>query len=130
MERAARLIKTNKYSRQVFTDDDLARAVWREAVGKSVAAHTSRMKLVRTTLVVDVEDSIWQKQLHALTAQILSRLRMLTGSEAIQDLEFRIGVPRREPQMATSRQTDDDSEQIQDPVLRKVYRLSRKKAIA
>ncbi len=139
MERAARLIKSNKYSRQILTDDDIVRAVWPAAVGKSVAAHTSRMKLVRTTLVVEVEDSIWQKQLHTLSTQILSRIRKLTGSDSIQDIEFRIGVPRRQPQLAASRQTtsaaavtpaSDDSELIQDPVLKKVYRLSRRKATA
>jgi predicted nucleic acid-binding Zn ribbon protein len=98
MERAARLIKNSKLSRQVLTEDDLARAVWPAAVGKAIAAHTDRIKLVRSTLVVEVEDAIWQRQLHQLSSQILQRLRKLTGSDSIQDLEFRIAIPRRQPQ--------------------------------
>ena len=91
------------------------------------------MKLVRTTLVVEVEDAIWQKQLHLLSRQILDRLRKVTGSGTIEDLEFRIAIPRRQPQRAPIRETvavPDEAESIQDPVLKKLYRLSRKKATA
>jgi predicted nucleic acid-binding Zn ribbon protein len=133
MERAARLIKNNKFSQGVFTDDDFARAIWPEAVGKAIASHTVRLKLVRTTLVVEVEDAIWQKQLHLLTRQILDRLRKVTSSSTIEDLEFRIAIPRRQPQRAPVRETTaiaDEAESIQDPVLKKLYRLSRKKATA
>ena len=59
-------------------------------MGKAIAAHTSRLTLVRTTLVVEVEDAIWQKQLFTLRGQILDRLRRVTGSDVVQDLEFRI----------------------------------------
>ena len=134
MERAARLIKNNKFSQRVFTDDDFARAIWPEAVGKAIATHTVRVKLVRTTLVVEVEDAIWQKQLFLLSRQILDRLRKVIGSSAIEDLEFRVAIPRRQPQRAPARETTaavfDEAESIQDPVLKKVYRLSRKKATA
>lgn len=134
MERAARLIQKNKHSRQILTDEELARAAWPAAVGKAIAAHTSGVRLVRTTLVVDVEDAIWQKQLHALTLQIVDRMRKITGSDNIQDVEFRIDVPRRRPQRAESPRSggvrSDDSEQeaerIEDAVLRKLYRMSKK----
>lgn len=102
MERAARLIKNSKLSREVLTEEDLARAGWPAAVGKTIAAHAFRIKLVRHTLVVEVEDAIWQRQLHQLSPQILNRLRKLTGSDSIQDLEFRIAIPRRQPQRVES----------------------------
>lgn len=139
MERAAKIIKKNKHSRQVMSDEDIARAVWPAAVGKAIASHTSRLKLVRNKLVIEVEDAIWQRQLHTLSTQIIGRLRTLTGSDAIEELEFRIGVPRREAQRAESLapallglqpDSDDESHRIQDPVLKKVYQLSRKRAIA
>ncbi len=131
MERAVRLFTNNKFSRDLFGDDDLARATWATAVGKAINAHTSRVKLVRSTLVVEVEDAIWQKQLHFLTAQILARLHKLSGSNAIKDIEFRIGIPRREPHRAESRTTAvDEADSIQDPVLKKIYRVSRNKATA
>ncbi len=138
MERAARLIRKNKLSNEIFTDEDLNRALWPAAVGKAIAAHTSRIKLVRTTLVVEVQDAIWQKQLFPLTAQIIERIRKVSGSDVVRDLEFRIAVPRRQPTRATARDGQlteredhvDEAEGIQDPVLKKVYRLSRKKATA
>lgn len=139
MERAARLIRNHKASRQLLMDGEIARAVWPEAVGKTIAAHTACTKLVRATLIVEVEDAIWQKQLHAIGGQILARLHKLTGSDAIQDVEFRIGIARRPPQLAASRErtppqpmtaSDDESDQIQDPVLKKLYRRSRKRATA
>lgn len=136
MERAARLIKNNKLSQAFFSDDDFARAIWPIAVGKAIAAHTSRLKIVRTTLVVEVEDALWQRQLYPLTSQILQRLNKITGSEAIQEIEFRIGIPRRQPQRAEARAVEemgrppDESDQIQDPVLKRVYQISRRKVSA
>jgi len=138
MERAAHVIQKNKMSKKVFSDEDLTRAVWPAAVGKAVAAHTSRLTLVRTTLVVEVEDAIWQKQLFGLRGQILGRLRKVMGCDFVQDVEFRTTIPRRQPQRAESRQSPatqtalpyDEADSIQDAVLKKVYRLSRKKATA
>jgi predicted nucleic acid-binding Zn ribbon protein len=135
MERAARLMKNKKVSHEMMTDEDVARAVWPAAVGKAIAAHTSRLKLVRNTLVVEVEDAIWQKQLFVLSRQILNSLHKLTGPSCIDSIEFRIGVPRRVPQRAGELQgpanaSCDDAETIQDPVLKKVYQLSRKRATA
>lgn len=138
MERVARLIKNSRISQGIFTDDDLASAIWPAAVGKAVAAHTGRVKMVRTTLLVEVEDEIWRKQLYPLTSQILARIRKLTGSEVIQDIEFRVAVPRRQPQRAGApdgglgdgRSSADEADEIRDPVLRRVYKMSRKKATA
>ncbi len=138
MERAARLIRESKGSRDLLGDDAWARAIWPTAVGKQVASHTSRVHLVRSTLVVEVEDSIWQRQLYPLTAQIVARIRKVSGSNLVEDIEFRVGVPRREPARSIIRDTlgtgaplfKDEADSIPDPVLKKVYRLSRKKATA
>ncbi|HZQ51443.1 MAG TPA: DUF721 domain-containing protein [Bryobacteraceae bacterium] len=137
MERAARVIKNSKYSRQILSEDEIARAIWPVAVGKAIAAHTLRLKIVRATLVVEVEDAVWQKQLFTLSNQILERLRVVSGSNSIEHIEFRVGAPRREPQRAIARQGAaatlpfaDEAESIQDPVLKKVYQLSRKRATA
>jgi hypothetical protein len=138
MERAARLIKKNKFSQSVLSEDDIARAAWPAAVGKAIAAHTGRLKVVRATLVVEVEDAIWRKQLYPLTSQILERLRKVTGSDAVQEIEFRVAIPRRQPQRAQTLESTagemtssaDESDAIQDPVLRRLYRMSRKRASA
>jgi len=137
MERAARVFQKNKLSKNLLTDEDILRAAWPAAVGKSIASHTSRVRLVRTCLVVEVEDAVWQRQLRGLSLQIVDRVRKLTGVASLADVEFRIGVPRRQPQRAETPQSDlpqaqpvDEADQIQDPVLKKVYRLSRRKASA
>lgn len=138
MERAARVINSSKITSKILPGEELARAVWPAAVGRVIAAHTSRMRMVRSTLVVEVADATWQKQLFGLSRQILDRLQKATGSNAITDIEFRLGIPRREPQRAdgsrnplfASAGAPDEAEQIQDLVLKKVYRLSRKKATA
>lgn len=133
MERAARLIQGNKTSREVFSDEDLLRAIWPQAVGKGIARHTSGIKLVRTTLVVEVEDAIWQKQLHTLRGQIVSSLHKIAGAKTVDDIEFRIATPRRQPQRAEAPRpasSQDEADTIQDPVLQKVFRISRKKVSA
>jgi len=137
MERAARVLQKNKFSKSLLGDEDVVRALWFAAAGKVIHAHTSRVRLVRKTLVVEVEDSIWQRQLRGLSEQILARVRKLTGQEEITDLEFRVGVPRRLPQRSqtaagasAAANPADEAEQIRDPMLKKVYQLSRRKASA
>ena len=130
MERAARVFKNKKVSKEIVSDEDIARAVWATAVGKTIASHTSRLILVRNNLVVEVEDAIWQRQLYGLSRQIVDRIQKLTGSDVVQDVEFRIGIPRREPQRAEERdlETQDEADGIQDPVMRRIYKRSKKQA--
>jgi predicted nucleic acid-binding Zn ribbon protein len=137
MERAVRVLQKNKFSKNLLGDEAVVRALWASAVGKVIHAHTCRVRLVRATLVVEVEDSIWQRQLRGLSEQILTRVRKLAGPEAVTDLEFRVGVPRRLPQRSqtaagaiTAGGEADEADQIGDPMLKKVYQLSRKKASA
>lgn len=135
MQRAVRLFQNSKLSKQLACDEDVARAIWPEAVGKVIAAHTSRVKLVRTTLVVEVEDAIWQRQLNRLTPQILGRIRKLTGSTFVEGLEFRIAIPRRQPQRVeapedVSPSRADEADTITDPGMQRVYRMLRKRSSA
>lgn len=125
MERAGRVVgKLN-----VTTDEQLAQAAWAQAVGKKIAGHTGNVSLVRDRLVVEVEDAIWQRQLFTLRRQILGRIEQVMGRNIIQVLEFRIAIPRRAPQRE-ERISADDADAIKDPLLRYLYKASRKKAIA
>ena len=112
---------------------ELACAAWRNAVGKTVAAHTRAARLVRTKLIVEVEDAVWQRQLFALSSPILKNLAKGIGPGLVEDLEFRI-VPRRRDAaratVSTPNRPPDEADGIADPVLRDVYRASRKKAMA
>lgn len=137
MERASRVIRELRLSGEVITAGELACAAWPEAVGKRIAAHTRAARMVRTRLVVEVEDRIWQRQLFALTYQILGNLEKTVGRGLVEDLEFRIVPRRREPERAKQAVPGanpgglfDDADGIADPVLRDIYKASRKRAQA
>ena len=131
MERASRLM--GKLSGPIDVDD-LARAAWPLAVGKKVAARARPARMVRKRLIVEVEDPIWKKQLFTLSRQILTNLERHLGQGIVEDLEFRVVPPRRGPQRAEVAQPAlaalDDADQIADPVMRNMYKLARKKALA
>ena len=131
MERAARLIAKLKTTN--LDPDDLARAAWPKAVGARLEKRTRPLQMVRTTLVIEVEDAVWQRQLNAIRAQILKNLGGLLGHGMITELEFRIGIPRRMPQreeMAAQPVVSscDEADRIGDPVFRRLYRESRRAA--
>jgi hypothetical protein len=133
MERASRLMGKLTSGGGPIDVDDLARAAWPLAVGKKVAARTRASRMVRTRLIVEVEDPIWRKQLFTLSRQILANLERHLGKGIVEDLEFRVIPPRREVQRAAVAQPAlafDDADQIADPFLRNIYKCARKKALA
>lgn len=135
MVRAGRLIGKLNMSANAVTPQELARAAWPSAVGRKIAAHTSAVSLVRGCLIVEVEDAVWQRQLTTLERQILPKLQELAGAEVVTSIAFRPMVPRRAPQRAESARAEfgllaDDAEGIADPILRRVYLVSKKKASA
>jgi hypothetical protein len=129
MERASKLIRGLGLPADTLTAEQLACAAWAGAVGAKVAAHTRAARMVRKRLIVEVEDVVWQRQLFALTGQILRNIEKNIGPGLVDDLEFRIVPRRREPQRET-RVLADEADGIADPVLRGIYRASRKKATA
>ena len=130
MERASRFL--GKLTGPIDVDD-LARAAWPLAVGKKVAARTRPARMVRTRLIVEVEDPIWKRQLFALSSQILKNLERRLGPGIVEDLEFRVVPARREAQRAEVAQPSkalDDADDIADPTMRNMYKKARKKALA
>ncbi len=133
MERASKLIRGLGLPADTISAEELACAAWPHAVGKKVASHTRAQKLVRTRLVIEVEDHIWQRQLFTLSRTILQNLEKSLGSGLIDDLEFRVVPRRREPQRAAEALPGlfaDEANGIEDPVMRSIYRAARKKALA
>ena len=133
MERASKLIRGLGLPGDMISAEELAQAAWPQAVGKKIAAHTRAARMVRTRLVVEVEDQTWQRQLFALSHQILANLAKTLGRGAVEDIEFRVVPRRREPQRAESPTPgflQDEANAISDPVLRNIYKASRKKAQA
>jgi hypothetical protein len=125
MERAARVL--GKLG--VADEEKLAQAAWPLAVGRRLAGRTGPVHLAGTRLVVTVEDAIWQSQLFTLREQILSRLEHVLGRRLVTALEFRVVIPRpgvRREERPT--RGPDEAEGIVDPVLRTLYKASRKRA--
>ena len=100
MERASRLLRSLPLPADSISAEELAARAWPLAVGRKVAAHTRPVRMVRTRLVVEVEDKIWQRQLFTLTKQILANLEKTLGRGLVEDIEFRVVPRKREPQRA------------------------------
>ncbi|MCC7174742.1 MAG: DUF721 domain-containing protein [Bryobacterales bacterium] len=131
MERAGRLLSKLKIPAGAMRPDDLARAAWAPAVGSKVAAHTQAVWFSGARLVVEVEDAIWQRQLAVLRGQILKRLEEVLGHPLVAEIEFRLRPRRRMPQLAeTPRFSQDEADQIPDPVLRSIYKQQRRRRSA
>lgn len=136
MERAGRLIGKLRIPKDTVDADLLARRAWAPAVGRKIASHTRAVRLVRNTLIVECEDFIWQRQLHALRTHILKNLTATLGEAVVADLDFRPMPPRRQPQIAHGLfagaepvgKAYDEADSIQDPVFRKLYLDSRRNA--
>jgi predicted nucleic acid-binding Zn ribbon protein len=130
MERAGRLIVRMKLPAGAVSIEQLTCRGWGVAVGKRIARHTRPIGLIDRRLVVEVEDAVWQKQLFTLKTQILAKLEEVLGPHLVHDIEFRLGLPRRLPQRAMHPKTVDEADCIEDPLLRIIYRESRKRESA
>jgi hypothetical protein len=125
MERAARVL--GKLG--VADDEKLAQAAWPVAVGRRLASRTGPVHLIGTRLVVSVEDAVWQSQLYTLREQIMGRLEHVLGRRLVTALEFRVAVPRPGARRdETPARACDEADGISDPVLRVLYKASRKRA--
>ena len=134
MERASKLIRQLGLPAGAITVDEIACAAWPQAVGKRIASHTRAAKMVRSSIVVEVEDAVWQRQLFSLKPFIVRNLTKIVGPGMIDDAEFRIVPRRREPQRAVQAAPGglfaDDADAIEDPVMRGIYKASRTRALA
>jgi hypothetical protein len=131
MERVGRVIGKLEASRRGLTDEQIALASWRVAVGERLAQRTNPIALVRDRLVIEVEDAVWQRQLFTLRSQIMRQLENAAGRRIVEQLEFRIALPKRQPARAESAGAPiDEADGIKDPYLRNIYKAARKKASA
>ena len=122
MERAGRLIGKLKLK---MDDPELrACAAWKVAAGRKIAEHTRATRLVRGSLVVEVEDQVWQRQLSTLSRMLVANLEKALGEALVTDIDFRPMPRRKEPQRAERAMGRED---VLDPVLDVLYRQSRKK---
>ena len=67
-----------------------ALVAWRRVAGEGLRAQAVPFRLYRKTLIVAVADSTWQKQLEAVSGQLLFRLNSLLGQAVVTYIEFRV----------------------------------------
>src|ERR1051326_7427337 len=117
MERAGRLIGKLKVSAGITDPETRARAAWGMAAGRKIAERTRPTHLVRGTLVVEVEDFVWQKQLNTLRHFLLRNLHKELGEALVTEIDFRPMPRRLAPQRAETAHPTGTIEGIHDPVL-------------
>jgi hypothetical protein len=127
MERVSSLIARMRLG-EAIEPEDLAVHAWSGAVGKKIAAHTRAARLLGSTLVVEVEDAVWERQLSVLIPQILRNLGRSIGAGRVERIDFVVRPQRRGPQRAA--RGVDEADGIEDPILRGVYRAARSRARA
>ncbi len=136
MERAAKLLRTGSIAGRYVTPEELAKAAWRAAVGKRLADRTTALALVRSRLVIEVEDALWQRQLHGLRRQILDKLERVVGQGIVSELEFRVARGRRpakqelRPVRTSAGGPAGDADRIEDPILARLFRAERRRQTA
>jgi len=123
MQRAASLIRKLKLPAGSDNPENRAKAAWKLAAGPKIEKHTLAASLVRGTLVIEVGDMIWQRQLYALRHFLLRNLAEILGEPLVTDLDFRPMLQRRKPQTAETPRADG----ISDPVMSLLYQQSKKK---
>lgn len=124
MERAGRLIGKLKLSPEMKDPEVRARAAWAVAAGKTIARHTRATTLVRDSLIVEVEDYLWQRQLAGLEQWLVRNLAEALGEKLVAKIDFRPMPRRREPQRAQTGRSG--AEAVADPVLDLLYRQSKR----
>lgn len=67
-----------------------ALVAWRRAAGGELLRQAVPFRLYRKTLIVAVADSTWQRQLEAMSGQLLFRLNSILGQAVVTFIEFRL----------------------------------------
>ncbi|MFN2456057.1 MAG: DUF721 domain-containing protein [Pyrinomonadaceae bacterium] len=63
---------------------------WRLVAGEALRGQAVPFRLYRKTLIVAVADTTWQRQLEAMSGQLLFRLNSVLGQALVTYIEFRV----------------------------------------
>jgi hypothetical protein len=70
--------------------ETVVKLAWTKVAGAGIRQQVAPFRLFRRTLIVAVTDAIWQKQLHQMSREFVTRINRLLGAEIINSIEFRI----------------------------------------
>jgi predicted nucleic acid-binding Zn ribbon protein len=69
-------------------DLELLQQLWPMLAGETLAAHTSVTAIHGSTVVINVPDLIWRKQLMRMKGQLLGRINEPWGNKLITEIAF------------------------------------------
>lgn len=93
-----------------------AKLAWSRAAGDGLRRHAIPFRLFQKTLVVSVADTIWQKQLQSMSAELVSRINRLLGREVVEIIEFRIDPATVEQVRANMQPTQSPRDEAREPI--------------
>ena len=88
-----------------------ALAAWKHGIGEGLQNHAVATRLEANTLIVEVRDAIWQKQLGTMKEQLLFRVNTVLGQAIVKDIELRVNpkaVIVTQPKKNESREIPDN----------------------
>jgi predicted nucleic acid-binding Zn ribbon protein len=94
----------------------VAKLAWSRAAGDGLRRHAIPFRLFQKTLVVSVADTIWQKQLQSMSAELVSRINRLLGREVVEIIEFRIDPATVEQVRANMQPAQSPRDEAREPI--------------
>ncbi len=93
-----------------------AKLAWSRAAGEGLRRHAIPFRLFQKTLVVSVADTIWQRQMQSMSAELVSRINRLLGREVVEVIEFRIDPTTVEQVRANSETRPPPRDEARGPI--------------
>jgi hypothetical protein len=100
-----------------------AMVAWRRVAGEALRGCAVPFRLYRKTLVVAVPDSTWQKQMEAVSGQLLFRVNSMLGQALVTYIEFRVDARTVQAERARLQSADADPEANQRLALERANTL-------
>ena len=118
-----------------------AKIAWIRVAGAGLRRHAEPFRLHRKTLVVSVADAVWQRQLHAMSTELIFRINKLLRRPLVEAIEFRIDPKSLPSQRASIEKTRNElsplpadlvsaAAEIADPELRQRFIRAAENCIA
>lgn len=113
-------------------EEELVISYWPEVVGREIAVRTRAAALRRGTLLVEMWDAEWRKQVLPLRYRIMAELNRALGGDVVSKIHLRLTraegkPPRRAEDRKPARPlspADDGGAGVEDPHLRRIYHAS------
>src|SRR6185295_175712 len=80
-----------------------AQASWDHIAGEGLRNHTAVVDFENKKLTVAVGDTVWQRQLEPMSAQLLFRLNSVMGTGTVRFIEYRVDATALESRVAKTK---------------------------